>query len=123
MQTLLFVRARMSYFIDDYFPDSNKKQKKSYVKNQKPEIKDYDKAVETLMNSTCDYKNIFGYIAKDKSENDVVVKYAKNIELFVCYHDNNGKLTKKFSCIKSWRDYNSDMFNPDYQYNYVDEIR
>ena len=113
----------MSYYIDDYFPDSNKKQKKSYVKNQKPEIKDYDKAVETLMNSTCDYKNIFGYIAKDKNENDVIVKYDKNTELFICYHDNNGKLTKKFSCIKSWRDYNSDMFTPDYQYNYVDEIR
>ena len=114
----------MNQYLDDFIIDTPKKQKKAYVKNQKPEIKNYEQEVNNLMNSKCDYKNIFGYMANDSQDRQVCIKYNKQLELFVCYYIHPSKKipVKKFSSLKSWREYNSDMYDPSYQFQYVDEI-
>lgn len=85
---------------------------------------EYEKAAEKLANTPCDYKNIFGYVSKDKENSDrlAYVKYDKNSELFTVYIYKNNKPFTITAFRRSWRDFNGKMYDPSERFEYDDEI-
>lgn len=107
---------------DVEFTDTPKKQKKSYVKNvfEVLPAEEFDSYGKTLMSTECNYRNILGYKAKDKkSGQECFVKHNKDKEFTIVYMDKH-KVLKAFN--QSFRDFNGNMYDPSYRYEYIDEI-
>lgn len=81
---------------------------------------EYEKYSEDLMNTPCDYKNIFGYICIDKVTNKKgYVKYNKEKEFMTVYND-AGKTVTSFR--RPYRDFIGKMYDANERYEYIDEI-
>lgn len=105
---------------DDAFSDVEHHQKKVKV-NKLPELSKSEIAVEAnnIINTLCDYKNIFGYIAKNSKNDIIYVKYNKNSEVFVAYNPESKAFIK--TCVKTWREYNGNIYLDD-EFPYFDEL-
>lgn len=102
-------------FVDEYDNTPAKKTKYSYVKNQLIDTDISESAQKKLLISDVDRKNIFGYKTKD----NLMVKYNKEKELFIVYNIFD-KIIHYSN--KSWREFNSLMYDPSYVYSYEDEL-
>ena len=102
-------------FIDEYDNTPSRKVKKAYMKNQPIEIDISEEAQKALLYSKVDHKNIFGYKTKD----NLNVKYNKEKELFIVYNNSNKII---YYVNKSWRDFNSTLYDGSYKYSYEDEL-
>jgi hypothetical protein len=81
---------------------------------------EYEKYSEELMNTPCDYKNIFGYIALDKKTGDLsYIKYDKRKEFMTVYNKNHKTVT---SFKRSYREFIGKMYDSNQRYEYIDEI-
>lgn len=81
---------------------------------------EYEKFSEELMNTPCDYRNIFGYKAIDKNNNKVAyIKYDKDKEFMTVYNEARKTVT---SFRRSYRDFIGKMYDANERYEYVDEI-
>lgn len=111
--------------IDEEFTSPQNRQShynKHIVGRKEFEIseEEYEKYSEDLMNTPCDYKNIFGYIAKDKKTGDLsYIKYDKQKEFMTVYNKNKKTIT---SFKRSYRDFMGKMYDSNQRYEYVDEI-
>lgn len=119
------LKNKKKYFYDD-FDDvtiSKKVTKSHYTKNSVTidiANEDITESSNNLIKIPCDYKSIFGYMAKDKKTgNTNYIKYDKNKELMVIY-DKNDNIIMSFH--RSYRDFVSKMYDPDQRNEYIDEI-
>lgn len=116
------------YFTDDFDEEftssyNRKSHYDKHIKNNKEfdmDETEYEKYSEELMNTPCDYKNIFGYMALDKKTGDLsYVKYNKEKEFMTIYNKNHKTVT---SFRRSYRDFMGKMYDSTQRYEYVDEI-
>ena len=111
------------YLDDDFeYESTPKKAKKSYVKNTiEPLTSDeFDSYGKVLMSTDCNYKNILGYKSKDKKNGqECFVKHDKDKEFTIIYTDKH-KVLKALN--QSFRDFNGNMYDSSYRYEYIDEI-
>lgn len=119
---------KMKYYLDDFdeeftSPRNRTNHYNKHVKDNKEfemSEDEYEKYSEVLMNTPCDYKNIFGYIALDKKTGDLgYIKYDKNKE-FMTVYNSKGKTVTSFR--RSYRDFMGKMYDANQRYEYIDEI-
>lgn len=104
-------------------PQNKKAHYDKHIKNGKEydmTEEEYEKYSEELMNTPCDYKNIFGYKAVDKNNGKIAyIKYDKNKEFMTVYNE-AGKTVTSFR--RPYRDFIGKMYDANERYEYVDEI-
>lgn len=113
---------------DDYYEDeftssyNRKAHYTKHIKNRKEydmSEEEYEKYSEQLMNTPCDYKNIFGYKVIDNNNGKYAyVKYDKEKEFMTVYNDKRKTIT---SFKRPWRNFTGKMYS-DERFEYVDEI-
>ena len=81
---------------------------------------DYEKMAEELSYKPVDYKNIFGYVSKDREGREAYAKYDKEKELFTIYVWVGNETRTITAFRRTWREYQDKMWHS--VYGYVDEI-
>ena len=120
---------KFNYRFDDFDEDFTSPQNRHihYTKHVKDAREynmteeEYEKAAEELAYTPCDYKRIYGYVAKDNQGRIGYVKYDKETELFTVYIWKGNKPFTVTAFRRSWRDFYGKMYS-DETYAYVDEI-
>lgn len=101
---------------EEYIPKKVKSSgNKIFISND-----EFNQEVQTLLNSDCNYKNIFGYISVNDNKT-TYIKFNKDKDIYVVYYYKNNSPVIIYSCIKTWRDYYSNMYTNE-KYPYTNEI-
>lgn len=108
---------------DDFYEDYNQPRKNKKVKNNiivEMTAEEQEECAKKLVDTALDYRNIFGYVARDnKTNNNCFIKYDKANEIKVIY-DNNKKILFHGHC--PYREYTGNMYDANQRYEYIDEI-